>query len=152
MTSGHSMQAVEWEGKPFHITVKDVARPKIQHPLDAVVRLTTAAICGTDIHTFHGRLINTPVTLGHEMIGVIDQVGAGVTTLKAGDRVIVYSETSCGFCDKCLRGLRAYCLTVNPPFEGRYFSFAFQGVKLNGGQGNPICVCSTKSLTYDSSQ
>lgn len=138
---GYSMRVIEWEGNQFHITVKDVARPKIQHHLDAVVRLTTAGICGTDIHIYRGRLTDKPpITLGHEMIDVIDQVGAGVTTLRAGDRVIVYDETSCGFCDKCIRGLRAYCQTVNPPYEGEFFSLAPQGVKLNGGQGNPLFV------------
>jgi Zn-dependent alcohol dehydrogenase len=147
------MRVMEWEGNQFHITVKDVARPKIQHPLDAVVRLTTAGICGTDIHIYRGRLTDKPpITLGHEMIDVIDQVGAGVTTLRAGDRVIVYDDTSCGFCDNCIRGLRAYCLTVNPPFEGAYFSIASEGVKLNGGQSKPICLCSMTSLTYDSPQ
>lgn len=144
------MRAVKWEGKPFNIPVN---RSKIQHPLDAVMRLTTAEICGTDVYIFHGRLTAKPrLTLGHEMINVIDEVAVGVTALRAGDRVIGYDDTSCGFCDNCIRGLRATCLTVNPPFEGDYFSILFKGVKLNGGQGKPICLCFKKSLTYHSSQ
>ena len=74
--------------------------------------------------------------MGHEMIGIIEKVGSGVTTLQVGDRVLVYDGASCGFCDNCVKGLRAYCLTVNVPFEGDYFGIPFEGFQLNGGQGN----------------
>jgi len=86
-----SMKAVFWEGKPFHVSVKDTPRPTIQTPDDAIIRLTTAAICGTDLHTFHGKFGSSapPWSLGHEGIGIVAEVGDNVTTLKVGDWVIV---------------------------------------------------------------
>ncbi|KAK9415874.1 putative Alcohol dehydrogenase [Seiridium unicorne] len=85
------MRAVVWEGKPFHMVVKDVSKPTIQRPEDAIVRITTAAICGTDIHTYHGIFGSTkaPWIMGHEAIGVIEEVGSAVNFLSRGDRVIV---------------------------------------------------------------
>lgn len=84
------MKAVRWEGKEGSVSVKEIEIPKIRKPLDAIVRITSAAICGTDLHTFHGRIeMNTPLTFGHENIGVIEEVGSAVTTLKKGDRVVV---------------------------------------------------------------
>ncbi|KAM0812007.1 putative Alcohol dehydrogenase [Seiridium cardinale] len=85
------MRAVVWEGKPFHMAVKDVPKPTIQRPEDAIVRITTAAICGTDIHTYHGIFGSTkaPWIMGHEAIGVVEEVGSAVNSLSRGDRVIV---------------------------------------------------------------
>jgi threonine dehydrogenase-like Zn-dependent dehydrogenase len=84
------MKAVRWEGKEESVSVKEIEIPKIRKPLDAIVRITSAAICGTDLHTFRGRIeMNTPLTFGHENIGIIEEVGSAVTTLKKGDRVVV---------------------------------------------------------------
>jgi hypothetical protein len=84
------MKAVRWEGKAFSISAKDVDTPKIVGPLDAIVRLTSAAICGSDLHTYRGRLpMNHPLTFGHENLGIVEEVGEHVTTLKKGDRVLV---------------------------------------------------------------
>jgi NADPH:quinone reductase-like Zn-dependent oxidoreductase len=84
------MKAVRWEGKAFSISAKDVDTPKIVDPLDAIVRLTSAAICGSDLHTYRGRLpMNHPLTFGHENLGIVEEVGEHVTTLKKGDRVLV---------------------------------------------------------------
>ncbi|KAF2111109.1 hypothetical protein BDV96DRAFT_499850 [Lophiotrema nucula] len=85
------MRAVVWEGKPFHVSVKSVPKPKIIAEEDAIVRLTTAAICGTDLHTYHGIFgsTNPPWTLGHEGIGVVVEVGSATKSIKVGDRVIV---------------------------------------------------------------
>lgn len=149
MVKSQSMKAVEWEGELYYVNVRDISRPTIQHPLDAVIRLTTAGICGTDLHIYHGRLaVRPPLTLGHEMVGIIEEVGAGVTTLKKGDRVVVFDDVSCGYCYNCVKGLRAYCLTVNPPFEGDFFAVPFLGIQLNGGQGNVLRCASVESLTY----
>jgi threonine dehydrogenase-like Zn-dependent dehydrogenase len=86
------MKAVRWEGKAFSVSVKDVEIPKIIDPLDAIVRITSAAICGSDLHTYRGRLpMDHPLTFGHENMGIVEDVGADVTTLKKGDRVLVSS-------------------------------------------------------------
>jgi threonine dehydrogenase-like Zn-dependent dehydrogenase len=84
------MKAVQWEGKLDSVSVKDVDIPKIQQPLDAIVRITSAGICGTDLHTYHGRIeMNVPLTFGHESLGIVEEIGSAVTTLKKGDRVVV---------------------------------------------------------------
>jgi glutathione-independent formaldehyde dehydrogenase len=134
------MDAVQWTGVSHKVTVRQIPKPTITHPLDAVVRLTSAGICGTELHLYRGRWPNAkpPLTLGHEMVGIVDKVGSGVTNLKVGDRVLVYDSASCGFCDNCTRGLRAYCQTLNPPFENEFFGIPFQGIQLDGGQG--MCV------------
>jgi len=92
------MKAVKWEGKPFSVTVKEVDIPKINDPLDAIVRLTSSAICGTDLHTYHGLIeLDKGITIGHENIGIVEEVGKDITTIKKGDRVIVtciYDEST----------------------------------------------------------
>ncbi|KAH8659985.1 alcohol dehydrogenase [Xylariales sp. PMI_506] len=93
-----TMKSVVWEGKPFHMSVKDVPRASIVDETDAVVRLTTAAICGTDLHTFHGvwGSPKAPWPMGHEGVGVVVEVGSAVSNLKVGDRVIVPDATNVG--------------------------------------------------------
>lgn len=84
------MKAVQWEGKNFSVSVNHINIPKIQDPLDVIVRLTCAAICGTELHTYHGRIAaDVPLTFGHENIGIVDEIGDAITTIKKGDRVIV---------------------------------------------------------------
>jgi threonine dehydrogenase-like Zn-dependent dehydrogenase len=84
------MKAVRWEGKAFSVSVNEVDIPKIIDPLDAIVRITSAAICGTELHTYRGRLpTKHPMTFGHENMGIVEEVGEKVTTLKKGDRVLV---------------------------------------------------------------
>ncbi|RYP20774.1 hypothetical protein DL765_002607 [Monosporascus sp. GIB2] len=86
-----TMRAVVWEGNPFEMAVRDVPKPRIQMPEDAIVRVTSAAICGTDLHTYHGLFGSTkvPWTQGHEAVGVVVEVGSATETFKIGDRVIV---------------------------------------------------------------
>ena len=84
------MKAVRWEGKPESVSVKSLEIPRIRSPLDAIVRITSAAICGTDLHTYHGRIpMDIPLTFGHENIGIVHDIGDAVTTVKLGDRVVV---------------------------------------------------------------
>ncbi|RYO85043.1 hypothetical protein DL766_007925 [Monosporascus sp. MC13-8B] len=86
-----TMRAVVWEGNPFEMAVRDVPKPRIQMPEDAIVRVTSAAICGSDLHTYHGLLGSTqvPWTQGHEAMGVVVEVGSATEAFKIGDRVIV---------------------------------------------------------------
>jgi threonine dehydrogenase-like Zn-dependent dehydrogenase len=86
-----TMKSVVWEGKPLHMSVKDVPKAAVVDGTDAVVRLTTAAICGTDLHTFHGvwGSPKAPWPMGHEGVGVVVEVGSAVSTVKVGDRVII---------------------------------------------------------------
>ncbi|PMD58295.1 putative S-glutathione dehydrogenase, partial [Hyaloscypha bicolor E] len=84
------MKAVEFDGKPFSMKVKTLPIPKITQPTDAVIRVTSSGICGTDLHTFHGRFpVKPPMTMGHEIVGVVHAIGSKVHDLKIGDRVIV---------------------------------------------------------------
>ncbi|KAH8784305.1 putative S-glutathione dehydrogenase [Hyaloscypha finlandica] len=85
-----TMKAVEFDGKPFSMKVKTLPIPKITQPTDAVIRVTSAGICGTDLHTFHGRFpVKPPLTMGHEIVGVVHTIGSKVHDIKIGDRVIV---------------------------------------------------------------
>lgn len=88
---GHDkMKAVEWEGKPFSVSVKALPIPKVTKPTDAIIRCTTSGICGSDLHIFHGRIpTHPPMTMGHEIVGIVHSVGDLVEDLKVGDRVIV---------------------------------------------------------------
>src|SRR3954466_14363343 len=82
-----AMKAVVYKG-PFTVAVEDVEKPSIQHPNDVIVRVTSTAICGSDLHMYEGRTAAEPgIVFGHENMGIIEDLGQGVTTLKEGDRV-----------------------------------------------------------------
>jgi threonine dehydrogenase-like Zn-dependent dehydrogenase len=85
------MRAVVWEGKPYEMAVRDVPLPKLELPEDAIVRITTTAICGSDLHTYHGLLGSTtpPWQMGHEAVGVVVEVGPATEHFKVGDRVLI---------------------------------------------------------------
>jgi threonine dehydrogenase-like Zn-dependent dehydrogenase len=84
------MKAVEWEGKPFSVSVKSLPIPRLLKPQDAIIRCTSSGICGSDLHVFHGRIpAQLPMTLGHEIVGIVHSIGEQVQDLKVGDRVIV---------------------------------------------------------------
>jgi len=84
------MKAIQWEGTPFSVSVNEVSIPTITDPFDIIVRLTSAAVCGTDLHTYRGR-VPTPnnLTFGHENMGIVHSIGSDITTLSVGDRVLV---------------------------------------------------------------
>ncbi|KAK7926528.1 alcohol dehydrogenase-like domain-containing protein [Apiospora marii] len=90
-TSRGTMRAVLFEGKPFEMVVRDVPKPKIQMPEDAIIRVTASAICGTDLHTYHGQLGSSevPWIMGHEAVGVVVEVGSGTEFFQVGDRVVI---------------------------------------------------------------
>ncbi len=93
-----------WEQRP---------RPTLVDPTDAIVRITTSTICGTDLHILKGDVptVTKGRILGHEGIGIVEQVGAAVSGVRAGDRVLISCITACGKCDYCRRGMYSHCRT-----------------------------------------
>jgi threonine dehydrogenase-like Zn-dependent dehydrogenase len=107
------MRAVTWHGRR-DVRVDTVPDPTIEEPTDAVVRVTTTAICGSDLHLYE---VLTPFMgegdiLGHEPMGIVEEVGSGVTAIKPGDRVVIPFNISCGHCFMCNQGLQSQCETT----------------------------------------
>lgn len=96
------MRSMVYRG-PYKVRVEEKDMPVIEHPNDAIVRVTAAAICGSDLHLYHGMMPDTRVgtTFGHEFVGVVHEVGPSVENLKAGDRVMVPFNIYCGSCYFC---------------------------------------------------
>ncbi|MFE5399847.1 glutathione-independent formaldehyde dehydrogenase [Streptomyces sp. NPDC056580] len=133
------MKAVVYE-KPFNVAVKDVDDPQIQHPNDVIVRVTSSAICGSDLHMYEGRTAAQPgIVFGHENLGVIEETGSGVVSLSQGDRVVMPFNVACGFCKNCLAGNTGFCLTVNPGFAGGAYGYVAMG-PYPGGQAERLRV------------
>jgi alcohol dehydrogenase len=107
-----SMKALTYRG-PGNRSWEDRPRPKIQAATDAIVRVTTTTICGTDLHILKGDLptVESGRILGHEGVGVIEEVGSNVTAFKRGDPVIISCVTSCGRCKFCRKSMYSHCLT-----------------------------------------
>ena len=109
------MKAVCWMG-PQKMQVRDVPDPKILSPGDAIVRVTSTAICGSDLHLYNGFLpaMEPGDIMGHEFMGEVVEVGKNVKNLTVGDRVIVPFPIACGHCRNCERGLTSICENSNP--------------------------------------
>ncbi|MFI6653983.1 zinc-dependent alcohol dehydrogenase [Streptomyces sp. NPDC050523] len=113
------MKAVTWQGKR-DVRVEDMPDPRIQEPTDAVIRITSTGLCGSDLHLYE---VLTPFMtpgdiLGHEPMGIVEEVGPGVPDLAAGDRVVVPFQIACGNCWMCLTGLPTQCETTQVSSEG----------------------------------
>jgi threonine dehydrogenase-like Zn-dependent dehydrogenase len=113
------MKAAVWHGKR-DVRVEEVPDPGIQEPTDAVVRVTSSGLCGSDLHVYE---VLTPFMtpgdiLGHEPMGVVEEVGTEVTTLKPGDRVVVPFQIACGSCFMCEQGLQTQCETTQVRDQG----------------------------------
>jgi threonine dehydrogenase-like Zn-dependent dehydrogenase len=113
------MRAVTWHGKR-DVRVDNVPDPAIQEPTDMVIRLTTTAICGSDLHLYEvmGPFMNEGDILGHEPMGIVEEVGSDVKDLAPGDRVVIPFQISCGHCYMCDQGLRTQCETTQVRDEG----------------------------------
>jgi S-(hydroxymethyl)glutathione dehydrogenase / alcohol dehydrogenase len=130
------MQAVTYQGIK-DIKVKVVEDPTIQKPDDIIVRITSSAICGSDLHLIHAMVPNFPegYIIGHEPMGVVEEVGPEVKKVKKGDRVIVPFNVSCGVCWYCQHDLTSQCDNSNPHGEsGGYFGFSETFGGYAGGQ------------------
>ena len=133
------MKAVVYK-EPFKVAVENVDDPKILHPNDAIVRVTSSCICGSDLHMYEGRTAAEPgIVFGHENMGVIEESGPGVKEPKVGDRVVMPFNVACGFCKNCLGGFTGYCTTVNPGFAGGAYGYVAMGPWV-GGQAEYLQV------------
>ncbi|MBO9050046.1 zinc-dependent alcohol dehydrogenase [Curtobacterium flaccumfaciens] len=137
------MRAMTYRG-PYRVRVEEKPDPRIEHPNDAIVRVERAAICGSDLHLYHGMMPDTRVghTFGHEFIGVVEQIGSSVETLSVGDRVMVPFNIFCGTCWFCARGLFANCHNVNPNATavGGIYGYSHTTGGYDGGQAERVRV------------
>ena len=116
------MKAVVFHGVG-DIRVDDVPDPRIQEPNDAIVRITASAICGTDLHFVRGTMagMKPGTILGHEGVGIVEEIGPNVRNLRPGDRVVIASTIACGFCAYCRAGYYAQCDTTAPTTGTAFF-------------------------------
>ncbi|NPC96826.1 zinc-dependent alcohol dehydrogenase [Nocardioides sp. zg-DK7169] len=137
------MRAMVYRG-PYRIRVEEKDRPRIEHPGDAIIKVTLAAICGSDLHLYHGMMPDTRVghTFGHEFVGVVDEVGPDVRNLKVGDRVMVPFNIYCGSCFFCARGLYSNCHNVNANATavGGIYGYSHTCGGYDGGQAEYVRV------------
>jgi threonine dehydrogenase-like Zn-dependent dehydrogenase len=107
------MRAVAWHGKR-DVRVDTVPDPAIEEPTDAIIRVTSSGICGSDLHLYEvmGPFMQEGDVLGHEPMGIVEETGAGVTHVQPGDRVVIPFNVSCGHCFMCTHGLQSQCETT----------------------------------------
>lgn len=115
------------------IRLDEVAEPKIEQPTDAIIRLTASAICGTDLHMVRGTMrgMKAGTILGHEGVGIIEELGAEVRNFNVGDRVVIPSTIACGYCSYCRDGYYSQCDNTNPNGPGSGTAF-FGGPESSG--------------------
>src|SRR4051812_1717360 len=138
------MKALAWHGKR-DVRVDEVPDPVIQEPTDAVIRVTTTAICGSDLHLYEvlGPFIGRGDILGHEAMGVVEEVGSAVTQIAPGDRVVIPFNISCGNCYMCERKLYAQCETTQVRDQGMgasLFGYTKLYGQVPGGQAERLRV------------
>lgn len=137
------MLAMNYRG-PFRIRVSRKPYPEILHPNDAIVRVTRSCICGSDLHLYHGLVPDTRVgtTFGHEFIGVVEEIGPNVQSLKPGDNVLVPFNIACGTCAFCKQELYGNCHESNPEATaaGGIFGYSHTAGGYDGGQAEYVRV------------
>jgi threonine dehydrogenase-like Zn-dependent dehydrogenase len=138
------MKAVVWNGKR-DVRVETVPDPEVREPTDAVIRVTSTAICGSDLHLYEvlGPFLEPGDVLGHEPMGVVEEVGAEVTQIKPGDRVVVPFNIACGHCFMCDRGLQSQCETTQVREHGKgaaLFGYTKLYGQVPGGQAEYLRV------------
>ncbi|MGI5415342.1 zinc-dependent alcohol dehydrogenase [Actinomadura luteofluorescens] len=138
------MKAVTWHGKR-DVRVEEVPDPKIKEPNDAVIRVTSSGICGSDLHLYEvlGPFMSEGDVLGHEPIGVVEETGPDVTHVKPGDRVVIPFNISCGHCHMCGLGLFAQCETTQVREQGTgaaLFGYTRLYGQVPGGQAEYLRV------------
>ena len=138
------MRALTWQGNE-DVRVEDVPDPQIVEPTDAVIRVTSTAICGSDLHLYStlGMYLEEGDVLGHEPMGVVEEVGPEVTNLSVGDRVVVPFVIACGHCWMCTRGLPTQCETTQNRHMNRgasLFGYTTMYGHVAGGQAQYLRV------------
>ena len=137
------MRAMNYRG-PYRVRIDEKPMPQIQHPQDAVVRVTRSCICGSDLHLYHGLVPDTRVgtTFGHEFTGIVEEVGPEVRNLKPGDHVLVPFNIACGRCHFCKQGLFGNCHESNPEATavGAIFGYSHTAGGFDGGQAEYVRV------------
>jgi threonine dehydrogenase-like Zn-dependent dehydrogenase len=138
------MKALTWQdtGK---VSVEEVPDPRIEAPTDAVVRMTSTAICGSDLHLYDalGMYLTPGDIIGHEPMGIVEEVGAEVTQIKPGDRVVIPFNISCGHCWMCTHGFMAQCETTQVREQGKgaaLFGYTSLYGAVPGGQAEYLRV------------
>ena len=139
------MRAVTYQA-PGDLRVERVPDPELLAPTDALVAVSLAAICGSDLHVWHGRErgLDAGTVMGHEFLGTVVEVGAEVSRLRPGDRVVSPFTTSCGACFYCDNGLSARCT------RGQLFGWVEGGAGLHGGQAEMVRVPSPTARWFRS--
>ncbi|KAF2769444.1 GroES-like protein [Teratosphaeria nubilosa] len=139
MATKTKMKALHYDG-PFKVSIKEIPVPEIQHPDDAIIKVTTSCICGSDLHMYQGRTAaESGLVFGHENMGIITEVGSGVTLLKKGDRIVLPFNVADGRCRNCEEGKTAFCTGVNPGFAGGAYGYVAMG-PYQGGQAELLRV------------
>lgn len=136
------MKAIVYEGMK-KVKVKEVTDPKIEKADDIIVKVTSTAICGSDLHLFHGMIPNMPhgFVLGHETMGIVEEAGREVSKVKKGDRVIIPFPVSCGHCWYCEHDLWSQCDNSNPNGEvGGILGYSNTLGGYDGGQAQYLRV------------
>ncbi|KHE74827.1 molecular chaperone GroES [Kocuria marina] len=138
------MRALTWQGLG-DVRVENVPDPVLQDPTDAIVRVTSTAICGSDLHLYGvlGPYLQKDYVMGHEFMGIVEEVGSGVSSLRPGDRVVVPFVIACGHCWMCDRGLFAACETTQVREMGTgaaLFGFSSLYGSVPGGQAEMVRV------------
>ena len=138
------MRALTWQGNE-HVEVTDVPDPVIQEPNDIIIRVTSTAICGSDLHLYGvlGPFLKPGDVLGHEPMGIVEETGPDIVSLRSGDRVVVPFNISCGHCWMCRRGLYAQCETTQVRDQGKgaaLFGYTSLYGSVPGGQAQYLRV------------
>jgi threonine dehydrogenase-like Zn-dependent dehydrogenase len=138
------VRALVYHGKR-DVRVDTVPDPTIQEPTDAIVRITSTGLCGSDLHLYEvlGAFLDAGDILGHEPMGIVEEVGAGVTQIKAGDRVVVPFNISCGHCFMCDQQLHSQCETTQVREQGKgaaLFGYTKMYGQVPGGQAELLRV------------
>ena len=138
------MKALTWQGKR-DVRVETVPDPSIEQPTDAIIRVTSSGLCGSDLHLYEvlGPFLDAGDVLGHEPMGIVEAVGSGVDNLAVGDRVVVPFNISCGHCFMCEHGLQTQCETTQNREEGMgasLFGYTKLYGQVPGGQAELLRV------------